>query len=254
MVIGHGKKISVLAVDPSSSRSGGSILGDRTRMPELSRSKDAFIRPSPSGMALGGVARRTREAMLLCEAAGFEVIFIETVGVGQSEHAVSDMVDMFILLTQPGGGDDLQGIKRGVVELADLVVVTKSDGELEKVSLQTQADYAAGLSLLRDKSTFWSPKVLRCSAQSGVGIEMIWEEIKSFKEKSHKTGDLEAKRRHQSVAWMWREVQSMSILRLKNEAKLARLSEELEQAVGQGLIEPGTAARKILNTFFQGQL
>ncbi len=172
--------VAVLAVDPTSTRSGGSILGDKTRMERLARSPDAFVRPSPTGGTLGGVARRTREAMLLCEAAGFGVVLVETVGVGQSETAVEGMVDCFVVLVAPGAGDELQGLKRGIMELADLVVVNKTDGTLGAAATATAADYASALHLVRPKTPAWSPKVLRCSALSGEGIPEVWDTIRAF--------------------------------------------------------------------------
>ena len=171
----------MLAVDPSSTRSGGSILGDKTRMEQLTRSPDAFVRPSPTGGTLGGVARRTREALLLCEAAGFDVVLVETVGVGQSEVAVAAMVDLFLVLVAPGGGDELQGIKRGIMELADLVVVNKADGDLAAAASATASDYAAALHLVRPRIPAWSPRVLTCSALIGTGIAEVWATVDEFR-------------------------------------------------------------------------
>jgi LAO/AO transport system kinase len=176
-VIGEGQRIAVLAVDPSSRRSGGSILGDKTRMQRLAQAPEAFIRPSPAGHTLGGVTRRTRAAALACEASGFDLIVIETVGVGQSESAVADMVDCFLLLLAPGGGDELQGIKRGIVELADLVVVNKADGDLLAAASAARADYQAALHLLRPATPAWTPEVLTCSALHDQGIEEVWQAV-----------------------------------------------------------------------------
>ncbi len=170
----------MLAIDPSSKRGGGSILGDKTRMEELSRNKRAFIRPSPAGATLGGVARRTREAMLLVEAAGFDTVIVETVGVGQSETAVADMVDMFIVLLLPGGGDDLQGIKRGVIELADFILVNKADGELKAAARRAAADYQHALRMLRSPTANWTPEVATVSAQTGEGVVEIWDVVERF--------------------------------------------------------------------------
>ena len=178
----------MLAVDPSSRRTGGSILGDKTRMAELSRRPEAFIRPSPGRGQLGGVARRTREAMLLCEAAGFDVVIVETVGVGQSEMAVADMVDLFLLLVAPGGGDELQGIKRGIMELADLVVVNKADGDLAPAAGRTRADYAAAVHLLRPKWRSWATEVLACSGLEGRGVPDVWTAIERFVEAVTRSG------------------------------------------------------------------
>jgi len=176
-LIAAGHKVAVLAVDPSSKRGGGSILGDKTRMEKLSVESDAFIRPSPAGTTLGGVARRTRDALLVAEAAGFDVVIVETVGVGQSETAVADLTDMFILLLQPGGGDELQGIKRGIVELADLVIVNKADGELVAAANRAASDYRRALHLLRPVSPHWSVPVLLCSALTGAGVPEVWQTV-----------------------------------------------------------------------------
>ena len=193
-VIGQGHRIAVLAVDPSSKRSGGSILGDKTRMQDLSTNRDAYIRPSPAGATLGGVARRTREAMLVCEAAGFDVVLVETVGVGQSETAVADMVDMFVLLLLPGGGDELQGIKRGIVELAELVIVNKADGDLADAALRTAADYRNALRLLRPPSPNWRVAVERCSALTGEGIPEVWRTVERYREVLGATGEIASRR------------------------------------------------------------
>src|SRR3954469_22841568 len=203
-VPGGDHRVAVLAVDPSSTRSGGSILGDKTRMEQLTRSRHAFVRPSPTGGTLGGVARRTREAMLLCEAAGFDVVLVETVGVGQSEVKVAAMVDLFLVLVAPGGGDELQGLKRGIMELADLVVVNKADGELAAVAAHTAADYAAALHLVRPRSQAWTPRVLTCSALTGTGIQEVWDAVVEFREAV--STELPALRAAQSREWMWSEV------------------------------------------------
>ncbi|VAV96901.1 YgfD: protein that forms a complex with the methylmalonyl-CoA mutase in a pathway for conversion of succinyl-CoA to propionyl-CoA [hydrothermal vent metagenome] len=205
-LIAQGLKVAVLAVDPSSMRTGGSILGDKTRMELLSKEQNAFIRPSPSGGTLGGVARRTREAMLLCEAAGYDVVLIETVGVGQSEIAVADMVDMFLLMLSPGGGDELQGIKRGIMELADLVIVNKADGDLKKAATRAAGDYKSALHLMRPKFTCWTAEVLLASALKGEGFEPIWQKIQAFETAMKDSGELERLRATQSRAWMWSEI------------------------------------------------
>src|SRR5689334_1629545 len=176
----RGRSLAVLAIDPSSKRGGGSILGDKTRMEELSRRTAAFIRPSPAGATLGGVARRTRETMLLVEAAGFDTVIVETVGVGQSETAVADMVDLFIVLLLPAGGDDLQGIKRGVIELADLIVVNKADGDLKATARRSVADYQHALRMLRSPTAGWTPEVTTCSALTGAGVAEIWTVVERF--------------------------------------------------------------------------
>src|SRR5258708_3169861 len=187
-LIEKGRSLAVLAIDPSSKRGGGSILGDKTRMEELSRHNAAFIRPSPAGATLGGVARRTREAMLLAEGAGFAPGIVETVGVGQSETAVADMVDMFIVLLLPAGGDDLQGIKRGVIELADLIVVNKADGDFKAAAKRSAADYQHALRMLRSPTAGWTPEVMTCSALTGEGVAGVWDTVGPFLAAGGKTG------------------------------------------------------------------
>uniref|UniRef100_A0A8B9X0B3 Metabolism of cobalamin associated A n=1 Tax=Bos mutus grunniens TaxID=30521 RepID=A0A8B9X0B3_BOSMU len=207
MLTERGHKLSVLAVDPSSCTSGGSLLGDKTRMTELSRDMNAYIRPSPTRGTLGGVTRTTNEAILLCEGGGYDIILVETVGVGQSEFAVADMVDMFILLLPPAGGDELQGIKRGIVEMADLVAITKSDGDLIVPARRIQAEYVSALKLLRRRSGVWRPKVIRISARSGEGITEMWDKMKEFQEVMLVSGELAAKRQKQQKVWMWNLIQ-----------------------------------------------
>src|SRR5829696_4993615 len=187
-LVAEGQRVAVLAVDPSSTRSGGSILGDKTRMEQLTRSPDAFVRPSPTGGTLGGVARRTREAMLLCEAAGFDVVLVETVGVGQSEVKVAAMVDLFLVIVAPGGGDELQGIKRGIMELADLVVVNKADGDLAPAARQAEADHRHALGLLRPRFEGWRPPVLSCSARTGTGVDAVWAAVLEHRSTLERTG------------------------------------------------------------------
>ena len=223
-VIEHGHKVAVLAVDPSSRRSGGSILGDKTRMQRLAQAPEAFIRPSPAGATLGGVTRRTREAALACEAAGFDVIVIETVGVGQSETAVADMVDGFVLLLAPGGGDELQGIKRGIIELADLVVVNKADGELRAAALRARADYRAALQLLRPASAGWKPEVLTCSALEGEGIAAVWQAVRRHRAALEASGELAAKRQRQTLSWLAAEVQAGLLEALRADPGTSRLT------------------------------
>uniref|UniRef100_A0A2D4GX65 AAA+ ATPase domain-containing protein n=1 Tax=Micrurus corallinus TaxID=54390 RepID=A0A2D4GX65_MICCO len=196
-------KVSVLAVDPSSSTTGGSLLGDKTRMTELSRDLNAYIRPSPTRGTLGGVTRTTNEAILLCEGGGYDIVLVETVGVGQSEFAVADMVDMFVLLLPPAGGDELQGIKRGIIEMADLVVITKADGDLIVPARRIQAEYVSALKLLHKRSKVWRPKVMRISARTGEGISDVWDKMTEFQELMLTSGELLAKRRRQQKVWMW---------------------------------------------------
>ncbi|HEY4343778.1 MAG TPA: methylmalonyl Co-A mutase-associated GTPase MeaB [Parvibaculum sp.] len=247
---GRGHKVAVLAIDPSSARSGGSILGDKTRMELLARDPNAFIRPSPAGGTLGGVARRTREAMLLTEAAGFDVVLIETVGVGQSETAVADMVDMFLLLLSPGGGDELQGIKRGIMELADLVVVNKADGDLVPAAKRAAMEYKAALHLMRPKSAYWLPNVLLASALKGVGIPEIWEAVEAHGKALGEAGELERQRAQQAQAWMWTEIREGLFASLKANKEAARLIPSLEAAVKAGTMTPTLAARRLLGLVF----
>jgi LAO/AO transport system kinase len=240
-----GRKPAVLAVDPSSPVSGGSILGDKTRMEMLARDARAFIRPSPSGGTLGGVARRTREASFVCEAAGFDTILIETVGVGQSETAVAQMVDLFMLLLPPAGGDELQGIKKGIVELADLVAINKSDGDLEAAAGRTASDYTAALHMLRPSNAAWHPPVLRVSALTHVGIEEVWASILEYRKTLGPKG-LAAKRAGQAKATLWREIADGTLEILAAEPALRDLVESLENKVYQGLESPYAAAARVL--------
>lgn len=240
---GQGHKVAVLAIDPSSRRSGGSILGDKTRMENLSRDPNAFIRPSPAGTTLGGVARRTRETMMLAEAAGFDVVLVETVGVGQSETAVADMTDLFVLLQSPGGGDDLQGIKRGVMELADILLVTKSDGDLVSAARRAAADYHMALHLMRPKHEGLPTKVLNVSALEGRGIAEAWQAMKSLHDSLAKDGRIERLRADQARRWFWSEVQAVL-----NEEVLAHHGlrddfKKLESSVVAGKTLPYAAAR-----------
>ena len=248
-VTAAGHHLAVLAVDPSSSRSGGSILGDKTRMETLARNPAAFIRPSPSGGELGGVARRTREAMLLCEAAGFDVVIIETVGVGQSELAVADLVDLFVLLASPSGGDDLQGIKRGIMELADLVVVTKADGDLAATARHTAADYRHALELLRPKEGADAAPVLACSALAGEGIPEVADAVARLHGEWSASGRLADLRSRQASAWMWNDVQSRLAESLHECPAVRELAPGLEAAVAAGSLSPTTAARRLLDAF-----
>ena len=248
-VVERGHRLAVLAVDPSSRRSGGSILGDKTRMEELSRHPAAFIRPSPSGGTLGGVARRTREAMLACEAAGFDVIVVETVGVGQSETAVADLVDIFLLLLVPGGGDELQGIKKGIVELADLVVVNKADGDLAAAASRAAADYANALALLRPASRHWLPPVLRCSALARTGMEVVWETIGRHQRVMGAAGEVANRRAAQARAWMWNEVTESLMASFLAHPDITHRLADCERAVAAGTVTPTAAATTLLDTF-----
>jgi LAO/AO transport system kinase len=248
MLIGRGLKVAVLAVDPSSARSGGSILGDKTRMEQLSRQAAAFIRPSPSRSALGGVARRTREAIALCEAAGFDVILVETVGVGQSETMVADMTDIFLLLLAPAGGDELQGVKRGIMEIADLILINKADGDLKSTALRTCADYAGALRLLRKraKDPEGFPKALPVSAATGDGIDAAWAEVEALADWRRETGFWGETRARQSRSWFEDEVKSGLLARLEADPDIQRLRARLASRVEEGKISPERAADEVL--------
>lgn len=245
-LVGQGKKVAVLAVDPSSRLSKGSILGDKTRMEKLSNLPDAFIRPSPAGESLGGVARKTRETIILCEAAGFDTILIETVGVGQSETAVHSMVDAFLLLLQPGAGDELQGIKRGIVEMTDLLVVNKADGERIEMARNTRREYANALHLFPKKESRWTPVVLTCSALSGAGIPEVWQHLRQYFEHTRGNGFFEKKRREQAKYWLQEAVQAgLRQLFFQNEKIKAALS-QMEEEVIQNRRSPFSAAEDLL--------
>jgi GTPase len=247
-LIDKGRSLAVLAIDPSSKRGGGSILGDKTRMEDLSRHNAAFIRPSPAGATLGGVARRTREAMLLVEAAGFDTVIVETVGVGQSETAVADMVDMFIVLLLPAGGDDLQGIKRGVIELADLIVVNKADGDLTATAKRSAADYQHALRMLRSPTAGWTPEVMTCSALTGEGVTAIWDTVERFRKAVGPAG-IAHRRAEQARAWMWNEVGETLLAELRKHPEVKRLVGGLEREVEAGKTTPAAAARHMLEVF-----
>jgi len=247
MLIERGMRVAVLAVDPSSTRSGGSILGDKTRMERLSREKAAFIRPSPSSSQLGGVARRTREAVALCEAAAFDVVLIETVGVGQSETMVAGMCDLFVLLLAPAGGDELQGVKRGIMEMADLILVNKADGDLKAVATRTVADYAGALRLLRkrpqDPEDF--PKALPVSAVIGDGLDTAWGEMQALADWRKAEGVWDRTRAEQSAHWFEEEVRT-GLLRRLSEPKLRAEMEARAQAVARGETSAEAAAEEVL--------
>lgn len=248
-VIDKSHRVAVLAVDPSSTLSGGSILADKTRMEQLARHEEAFIRPSPAGRTLGGVARRTREALLLCEAAGFDVVLVETVGVGQSETMVADMTDLLLLLLQPGGGDELQGIKRGIIELADLVVVNKADGELQAAARRTASDYAYALSLLRRRSPDWTVPVDTCSAVTGEGIGQVWEHVEQYRGLKEANGELAARRAEQAQSWLWSETSEELLAALREDPRVREELPTLEEAVKEGGIPPTRAAQRLLAVF-----
>jgi len=250
-LIDQGKRVAVLAVDPSSTRTGGSILGDKTRMERLARDPMAFVRPSPSGGSLGGVARRTREALLMCEAAGYDVVLVETVGVGQSETAVADMVDMFCLLLSPAGGDELQGIKRGIMELADLVIVNKADGDMKTAAKRAQGEYRGALHLMRPKFSDWSPEVLLVSALEGAGLEQVLETIERFYAHLEGIKALEPLRQEQAEAWMWSEIKDQLMDSFAADQSIAQALPETQRAVRQGALPATKAARDLLAAFRQ---
>ena len=244
-----GHQVAVLAVDPTSAVSGGSILGDKTRMETLSVNPKAFVRPSPAGRTLGGVTRRTRESLLLCEAAGYDVIIVETVGVGQSETAVSDMTDMFLLLLSPGGGDDLQGIKRGIMELADLVLVNKADGDQARLASQTVADYRGALHFMQARTPSWTPQVESCSALNNKGMDEVWTIVKAFREALSESGELAVLRAQQARAWMWAETAELLIVGLKNHSAVKSLVPTLESAVLKGELPATVAAQRLIEHY-----
>ena len=249
MLTTAGHKVAVLAVDPTSSRTGGSILGDKTRMARLSVDPGAFIRPSPTGGTLGGVARATREAILVCEAAGYDVILVETVGVGQSEITVSEMVDFFLVLMIAGGGDELQGIKKGVLEIADMIAITKADGDNAKRAAVTAADYQHALRIITPNSPDWTPPVITISAQDNVGLDGLWDKIDLYRRTMQDTGGWTAKRRKQQIRWMWSMVDDRLMTRVKTDPKVQVLVPELEKNVGDGKLTPTLAVDKILAAF-----
>jgi LAO/AO transport system kinase len=241
-----GHRVAVLAVDPSSARSGGSIMGDKTRMDRLARDQAAFIRPSPSGGTLGGVARRTREAALLCEAAGFDVVLIETVGVGQSETAVADMVDCFVLVAAPGGGDELQGIKRGIMELADVIVVNKADGDLLPAARRAVADHRQAAHLMRPKHPGWTVPVVAVSALQDTGVDEAWGEVQRLDEHLRADGARDRLRSSQAVAWMWAEMQDRLVDTFRRDERVAARLAGAEDEVRAGRVSPTTAAHELL--------
>jgi LAO/AO transport system kinase len=244
-LIERGHKVAVLAVDPSSARTGGSILGDKTRMARLSASDDAYIRPSPASGTLGGVAAKTREAMLLCEAAGFDVVLVETVGIGQSETAVCDMTDFFLALMLPGAGDELQGIKKGLVELADMIAVNKADGDNIKRANLAAGEYRGALHILTPRSEHWHPPVLTYSALTGTGIDTIWQKILDHRTAMNASGEFDARRRDQQVKWMWSMFEQLTMARLRADASVRAKVKRIETEVAGGRISPALAAEQI---------
>ncbi|MEW2131746.1 methylmalonyl Co-A mutase-associated GTPase MeaB [Streptomyces sp. NPDC005435] len=252
MLTSLGHRVAVLAVDPSSTRTGGSILGDKTRMERLAVDPDAFVRPSPSAGTLGGVAKATRESMIVMEAAGYDVILVETVGVGQSETAVADMVDSFLLLTLARTGDQLQGIKKGVLELADVIAVNKADGPHERDAKTAARELAGALRLMHGKDAFWTPPVLHCSAREANGLDTVWERLEQHRALLDSTGRLTAKRRDQQVGWTWSMVRDELLGRLRSDPAVRETAPGLEQRVREGTLTATLAAERILRAFEDG--
>jgi len=242
---GKGHKVAVLAVDPSSTRTGGSILGDKTRMAQLAVDPHAFVRPSPSSGTLGGVAAKTRETMLVCEAAGYDVVMVETVGIGQSETAVADMTDFFLVLMLPGAGDELQGLKKGIVELADMIAVNKADGDNIERARRAAADYRAALNILTPHSSTWSPPVITYSALTQNGIDELWAQVLAHKKKMTGSGELETRRREQQVKWMWTMLEERLTARLRSDASVRAKLRQAETQVAAGKLAPTLAVEQI---------
>lgn len=242
-----GHKVAVLAVDPTSSRSGGSILGDKTRMAQLSVDPNAFVRPSPTSGVLGGVARKTRETITLCEAAGFDVIIVETVGVGQSETVVAGMVDFFLVLMLPGAGDELQGIKKGILEIADMIAINKADGENKKRAAAASGEYRAALNILTPQSQNWTPPVVTCSGLKNDGLDEVWNQIKSHHVELSKTGEFQKRRQEQLVSWMHELLESSLLQRIFSDEKNRTLIERLQTEVGKQNITAVAAVKKIMS-------
>lgn len=242
-----GKRVAVLAVDPSSPIAGGSILGDKTRMEQLSKQEDAFIRPSPASGALGGVAHKTRESVLLCETAGYDVILVETVGVGQSEFQVAGMVDFFLVLMLPNAGDELQGIKKGILELADALVINKADGESLDLAEQTRMQYTAALRLLRH-APHWQPRVTTCSSTEGTNIDALWEMVLEYQASADACGAFSTSRKNQARDWLHQLVDELLQQRLRRDPRASKLMQESEARVMAGEITPYTAASLVLDS------
>jgi len=244
-----GHRVAVLAVDPSSSRTGGSILGDKSRMETLAQHPNAYIRPSPSAQTLGGVGRRTRESMLLCEAAGFDVVLIETVGVGQSETMVADMVDFFLVLMQPGAGDELQGIKRGIIELADCIAINKADGKSLPMAREAASAYGAALHYLTPRSEHWTPRALMVSAKERTGLDELWDLITAHRAALEAAGEFSERRRRQLLHWMWNQIEEQLQSGFRTHPEVQSLVGEAEAAVQRGDATPAQAAEILLRAF-----
>ncbi|HTV27839.1 MAG TPA: methylmalonyl Co-A mutase-associated GTPase MeaB [Xanthobacteraceae bacterium] len=245
MLTAQGHKVAVLAVDPSSRRTGGSILADKTRMARLANDANAFIRPSPSSGTLGGVAAKTRETMLLCEAAGYDVVLVETVGVGQSEIAVADMTDFFLVLVLPGAGDELQALKKGVIELADMIAINKADGDNLARAKAAAAEYKAALHILTPASSNWSPPVVTCSALKGDSIAELWSKILEHRDRLTASGELSARRGEQQVKWMWTMLEERLFAPLRSDRAVKAELPKIETEVSAGRLAPAAAVEKI---------
>ena len=241
-----GHRVAVLAVDPTSTVTGGSVLGDKTRMQGLSNDPNAFVRPSPSSGTLGGVTRSTNETIVLLEAAGYDVVLVETVGVGQSETAVASMVDFFLLLMLPGAGDELQGIKKGVLELADMVAVNKDDGETSADARAAARDYSAAMRLTQPATPSWTPQVVTCSARTGEGLAEIWQGVEAHRDALVATGEWDQNRRAQRVAWMWSLLEDRLLVALKENPEVLAILPELERSVLEAEVTPSVAADRLL--------
>jgi LAO/AO transport system kinase len=245
MLTAQGHKVAVLAVDPSSVHTGGSILADKTRMPRLAADPKAYIRPSPASGTLGGVAAKTREAMLLCEAAGFDVVLVETVGIGQSETAVADMTDFFLVLLLPGAGDELQGLKKGIVELADLLAVNKADGDNIKRATAAAAEYRAALHILKPRSPHWTPSVITYSALTGDGVADLWGQVLAHRQAMTAAGALAARRREQQVKWLWALLEERALGRWRSDPAIKPKLKQIETAVAAGELSATLAVDQI---------
>ena len=246
-LIEAGHKVAVLAVDPTSKRTGGSILGDKTRMSRLAQAREAFIRPSPTAGTLGGVTRKTRETMVLCEAAGFDVIVIETVGVGQSEVAVSDMVDFFLVLLLAGGGDDLQGIKKGIIEIADMIAVNKADGDNVVRAERAASEYQTALSIFTPKNALWFPPVITISGRNNLGLDKLWNKVLEHRARLEEAGAFAKRRQDQAVTWMREMLTDRLLARLKSDPRVASALPAIEEDVRHGKLMPTRAVDHILD-------
>jgi LAO/AO transport system kinase len=242
---GKGHKVAVLAVDPSSARTGGSILADKTRMARLGSDPNAFVRPSPSSGTLGGVAAKTRESMLVCEAAGYDIVLVETIGTGQSETMVADMTDFFLVLMLPGAGDELQGLKKGVIEIADMIAINKADGDNVRRAKAAAAEYRAALHILTPRSPSWSPPVVTYSALSGDGVAALWATVLDHRARMTAAGELAARRREQQVKWMWSMLEDRVFSRLKSDPAIKAKLPRIEAAVAEGRMTPALAVDEI---------